>query len=199
VPSKGYARLARKLAAKHLDTSRWAYAKHGVPIGNGNNFGLVKAKTRGSVSGAGLDPAHVGIPNEFNVALPGTRILKALAPAAKTKAQSAAQSPPPPTPMPPGCVTGPGTTQPTGGSANLLGWLDSLDLAINTSVNADTANVTLADINSAMQDQLTLGLINVDTSGSRVELDCTGHSYCSPTPQEPSTGEAELAAGNSTV
>src|ERR1035437_6133836 len=76
VPAKGYAHLARKLATKNLDKSRWAYANRGVPIGNGKNFGLVISKTQGTNGGAGQDPAHIGVPNEFNIAFPGTKVLK---------------------------------------------------------------------------------------------------------------------------
>jgi hypothetical protein len=174
VPSKGYAHLAHNLAAKYLDKSRWGYAKHGVPIGNGDNLGLVISKTKGTDNGGGLDPAHVGIPNEFDIAVPGTKILSALAPAEKKKptAKTAVECPPPPKPTPPGCTTPPGgggggvsPTQPTGGSANLPGWLNSLDLPINLSVNDDAANVTPADVDSALQAHLTLGLTRILRQG----------------------------------
>lgn len=88
VASKGYAHVARRLASKNLDKTRWAYAKHGVPIGNGRNLGLVKSKSKGGGTGAGQDQAHVGIPNEFDIAVPGTLVLRALAPAAKAKGAS---------------------------------------------------------------------------------------------------------------
>jgi hypothetical protein len=193
VPAKGYAHLARKLPARLVDGSRWAYAAHGVPIGNGRNFGLTVSRTKGSATGAGLDPAHVGVPNEFNIAVPGTRVLKALAPAAqkRTTARKAAECPPPPQPMLAGCTTSPGTTEPQGGSANLPGWLVSLDLPINLSVNADAAGVALADIDSVLEAHLVLGLINVPASAGLVELNCNGLSFCSPG----GSGEAELASG----
>lgn len=71
VPSKGYAHLAHDLAAKYLDRSRRAYAKQGVPIGNGDNFGLVVSKTTGTDDGAGLDPAHVGPQAPSDLLSPG--------------------------------------------------------------------------------------------------------------------------------
>lgn len=69
VAAKGYAHLARNLARGDLDESRWAYAKHGIPIGNGLNLGLIVSKGTGGGSGAGQDEAHVGIPNEFDIAV----------------------------------------------------------------------------------------------------------------------------------
>ncbi len=92
VPFKGYAHLAHKLASADLDNSRWAYAAHGVPIGNGLNLGLVASKGKGGGSGAGQDEAHVGIPNEFDIAVPGTHVLKALAPATKAKVAAVADN-----------------------------------------------------------------------------------------------------------
>jgi len=122
---KGYGRTAR-LAAKSLDKTRWAYARHGVPLGNGLNLGLVVSKRVGHGGGAGADPAHIGIPNEFNIALPGTRVLKSLAPATKAakptklthgaRAVIAAVCPPPPAAAPPGCTPPPPPTGGTGGT-----------------------------------------------------------------------------------
>ena len=59
VAAKGYAHLSRKLASAALDNARWAYAVHGVPIGNGLNLGLVVSKGKGGGSGAGQDPSEL--------------------------------------------------------------------------------------------------------------------------------------------
>jgi hypothetical protein len=90
VASKGYAHLARKLAHADLDNARWAYATHGVPIGNGLNLGLVASRGKGGGSRAGQDEARVGIPNEFDIAVPGTHVLRALAPLSFAKLASVA-------------------------------------------------------------------------------------------------------------
>lgn len=195
VPSKGYGHLAHHLAAKHLDKSRWAYAKHGVPIGNGTNFGLVVSKTKGTANGPGLDPAHVGVPNEFDIAVPGTKVLSALAPATKRRinAKPAAECPPPPQRTPPGCTTTPPPTESTEGTANLPGWLTSLNLTINLSVNEDAAGVTLDEIDSALQAHLQLGLLNVPASATLVELSCYELFFCS----QGGGGEAELGGSPS--
>lgn len=191
VASKGYAHLAHKLAARYLDKSRWAYAKGGVPIGNGSNFGLVVSKAKGSVAGAGLDPAHVGVPNEFDIAVPGTKILKALAPTTRKSgtASAAAECPPAPQPAPPGCTTPAG---PNGGapqSGSLPTWMAQMvPLGIANTVNADAAGVTPAEIDSTLRENLNIKLFDFPTSASLVELDCNGLSYCS----EGGTGQAEL-------
>ena len=48
VSAKGYAHVARRVRAASLVRSRWAWARHGVPIGNGRNFGLVVSPTKGT-------------------------------------------------------------------------------------------------------------------------------------------------------
>jgi hypothetical protein len=88
VAAKGYAHLARRLARRVLDNARWAYARHGVPIGNGRNLGLTVSRGKGGGSGAGQDAARVGIPNEFDIAVPGTHVLRALAPSSVAKRAS---------------------------------------------------------------------------------------------------------------
>lgn len=188
VPSKGYAHLARKLAPKNVDKSRWAYAKHGVPIGNGRNLGLVTSKTKGSGAGGGKDPAHIGIPNEFNVAVPGTRVLKSLAPGVKTgktsvEAKTASVCPPPPQTLPPGCTpplgSGPATT--------VSPWASQMGLTMDQTLNVDAAGVTQAEIDSTLQAKLDLLLTQVP-SGSLVELNCNGLSFCS----QGGTGQAQM-------
>jgi hypothetical protein len=218
VPASGYAHVSHKLAASRLDTGRWAYAKRGVPIGNGHNFGLVTSATKGSAQGAGADPAHIGVPNEFNIALPGTRVLKALAPAKRTTARAKTKAPtdtkelrygpmaavadvcpPPPNAAPPGCTPpqpGPpspnGPTGPTGpglAQTQLSPWMAQMFLPMDQTVNADVAGVTRAELDANLQANLNLVLLNIPSAG-RVELNCNGLSFCA----KGGTGQARLEA-----
>lgn len=92
VASKGYAHLSTHLRAASVVASRWAWANHGVPIGNGKNFGLVKSPTKGSgPSGPGGDSDRSGIPNAFDIASNGNAIINALAPAGSIQHAAAAQ------------------------------------------------------------------------------------------------------------
>jgi hypothetical protein len=182
VAFKGYAHLARKLVAGNLDTARWAYAAHGVPIGNGRNLGLVASKGKGGGSGAGQDQAHVGIPNAFNIAVPGTRILKSLAPPAKVKTASAAFFPlsglPPSDPQLIAIAANQTAVSP---------WSSQMGLPIDQTLNVDAGGVTQAEIDSTLQAKLDLLLTHVP-SGSLVELNCNGLSFCS----QGGTGQAQM-------
>lgn len=176
VRSKGYARLARKLPKGRLVNGRWAHAKRGVPIGNGRNLGLVRAKREGSSSAPGADPAHIGVPNAFNVALPGTRVLKALAPSSTATARQAT----PPQPSGPGEAP---AAPPPGPSP----WMSYMVQSMDETVNADAAGVTQAGIDATLKANLKLILLQTP-SGTLVELDCNGLSYCSPS----GSGQAEM-------
>jgi hypothetical protein len=192
VAAKGYARTARKLAKARLDMTRWAYAQHGVPIGNGLNLGLVVSKGKRGGKGAGADEAYIGVPNEFNVAVPGTKVLKALAPVVqvakgnKLKAKTAAICPPSPLHLPAGC-TPPTGTLPTGGTGGtgaaalspVSPWASQLFLSIDQTLNLDAAGVTRAEVDATLQARLDLLLTSVPT-GDLVELNCNGLSFCSP-------------------
>jgi hypothetical protein len=57
---KGYAKLAHKSAKRWIKAKRWARARHGVPIGNGRNVGLVRS---GRAHGRAADPDRDGVPN----------------------------------------------------------------------------------------------------------------------------------------
>jgi hypothetical protein len=168
VAAKGYGHTAHKLAARSLDKTRWAYAKRGVPIGNGRNLGLVVSKGKGGGSGAGADTAHIGIPNEFNVAVPGTKVLKALAPPARPKASTKA--------MIAGATAA--TTAATALSP-VSPWASQLFLSIEETLNIDAGGITEAQIDATLQARLDLLLTNVP-EGDLVELNCNGLSYCSP-------------------
>jgi hypothetical protein len=199
IPSKGYARLAHALAAKKVDKTRWAHAKHGVPIGNGLNLGLVVFKGQGGGAGAGGDLARIGVPNEFNVAVPGTKILKSLAPAVRAtpplkkaaQAEIAVVCPPPPAPVPSGCTPPTGSTGGTGGTGDTGGtdlapatpapalspWMSQMFLSMSDTVNVDAAGVTQAELDTTLQTWGDLAL-SVPV-GNLVELNCNGLSFCS--------------------
>ncbi|MHB8491714.1 MAG: hypothetical protein ACYDA6_05810 [Solirubrobacteraceae bacterium] len=216
VASQGYAHLARKLARRHLDRARWAYAKHGVPVGNGRNLGLVSSGGRGGGAGAGQDEAHVGIPNELDVALPGTHVLRALAPAAKAKrarasaasrqALSAAVAPSeggeahPGEPCPPGSPPEACKPPPPGGSAPpgspsggpqpsaISPWMSQLFLSMNETINIDAAGATVSEIDSTLKARLNLKLLGVPSAAGLLELNCNGLSFCA----QGGTGQAVL-------
>jgi hypothetical protein len=175
VAKKGYGHTTKAAPKAHIVTSRWAYAKNGVPIGNGLNLGLVRSKGTGGGTGPGDDEAHVGIPNELDIAVPGTLTLKSLAPVRASgvkralSARFASQAPigPPPASADP--------------------WMSQLFLPMNETVNDDASGITKADIDQALKSNLDLKLLQIP-SGSLVELDCNGLSYCSPG----GTGQAQL-------
>ena len=208
IPARGYSHVAHPLARRYLDSARWAYAAHGVPIGNGLNLGLVTSKGRGGGGGPGQDASRVGVPNEFDVAVPGTHILKSLAPASLARAASAVASasdanplahtgaveapppgagptPPPGAPPPPaGGGEGKGPASPSSSSP----WMSQMFLAMNETLNDDAAGVTVAQIDATLQSKLNLKLLNVPTGASTVELNCNGLTYCS----QGGTGQAAL-------
>jgi hypothetical protein len=196
LPARGYGKLARPLARRYLDASRWADAKAGVPIGNGLNLGLVASSGRRGGGGPGQDQAHVGIPNEFDVAVPGTHILKSLAPAAAAHgaraasalaraAQGGAPLPPnqPPPNQPPGPPpAGPGGPPPSGppaGPSSTSPWMSQMFLAMNETINDDAAGTSVAEIDATLQTKLNLKLLNVPASASLAELNCNGLTFCS--------------------
>ncbi len=69
---RGYARVARRIAKRRVDTSRWARARKGVPIGAGN-FGRVRSKPP-RVSPPGDRDAD-GVPDRLDVDINGNLIL----------------------------------------------------------------------------------------------------------------------------
>lgn len=214
VPRKGYAHLAHRLVRRHLDSSRWAYAVHRVPIGNGRNLGLVTSKSRSGGSGPGQDEAHVGIPNELDIAVPGTHVLKALAPATTAKSASShaaariasveGEGPPPGGSNPPAGGPPPGGPPPAGegpppGGSTEAGlgvaapsakspWMSQMFLAMNETVNDDAAGVSVAEIDSTLQKSLNLKLLGIPSTVELLELDCNGLTFCS----QGGSGEAQL-------
>ena len=174
VAKRGYGHTAKAVPNADIVTSRWAYAKDGIPIGNGLNLGLVRSRGTGGGTGAGGDEAHVGIPNEFDIAVPGTLTLKSLRPAhaGRTKPSLSGRIRPedasPPTP-------------------SLDPSMAQLFLPMNETVNDDASGISQADIDQALKSNLDLKLLQIP-SGSLVELDCNGLTYCSPG----GTGQAQL-------
>jgi hypothetical protein len=69
---RGYASVARRVAKKWVDTSRWARARKGVPIGAGK-FGLVRSKPPRVSPPGDLDAD--GVPDVFDVDINGNLIL----------------------------------------------------------------------------------------------------------------------------
>ncbi len=173
VAAKGYAHPARRVARKRLDPARWAYARHGVPIANGKNLGLVdfKGKKNGG-AGPGQDEAHLGIPNELDIAVPGRHIIKELAPAPRHARASAAFG---------GLARASAVhISPAIGewTSTLIGGIGG---SLDETVNADAAGVTEGEIDTAMENNLSISTVlnKMSPSPSLVELDCNGLSYCS--------------------
>jgi hypothetical protein len=212
LPAKGYGRLAHRLARRRLDPSRWAYTRHGAPIGNGRNLGLVTSKSRSGGSGPGQDEAHVGIPNELDIAVPGTHLLKALAPSIHATSASLAistrgrardlvariastEGPAPSEAPAPGEAPPPGEGPPPGGGgsgapapSSRSPWMSQMFLPMNETVNDDAAGVSGAEIDSTLQRSLNVKLLNVPDKVQLLELNCNGLVFCS----QGGTGEAEL-------
>ncbi|HUB04925.1 MAG TPA: hypothetical protein VMA76_07640 [Solirubrobacteraceae bacterium] len=168
VAGKGYARVAKRVRAGSLVSSRWAWAKHGVPIGNGRNLGLVKSPTKGTgPSGPGGDSDRSGIPNAFDIASNGNAVIDALAPS-QARAFGAH-------------IADAGN----GGNGASSTWMSQMFLPIEQTVNDDAAGVSQAEIDSTLQANLNLKLLNLPAA-DELELDCNGLSFCSPG----GTGEA---------
>ncbi len=199
----GYARPARPVPTAALLRTDWAWARRGVPIGNGRNLGLVISPTRGTgPSGPGGDSDRSGIPNVFDIASGGNGIINSLAPPAPALrhgilatgrvATTGAGSPPatgstpqglPPAGSPPATGSTPQGPAPAGstpsGPPNVSPWMSQLFLPIDQTVNDDAAGVTQAEIDAAVQSHLNIKLIGGVPAGATVELDCNGLSFCS--------------------
>ena len=162
VATRGYAHVVHRLAAASLVRSRWAWASHGVPIGNGRNFGLVMSPTKGTgPSGPGGDSDRSGIPNVFDIASNGNGVIDALAPRRAGLGARMADAGPP--------IGGPGA-----GSS----WMSQLFLPIDQTINADAAGVSQAEIDATLQKNLNLKLLGLPAA-DKLELDCNGLSFCS--------------------
>lgn len=177
--SKGYARVAKKVRTKWLDTKRTALVKKQVPLGNGRNFGFVKTPRHNGTSGAGGDTDFDGVPNVLDSASNGSRVLNALstdssaAPAARSLLASISgvfeldPGPPPP----------PGA-EPGGPAPADLGWMSQIFLDIPHTLNANATGVTREQIDEALVANLNIKLPG-PPAGDVVKLDCHGLSYCS--------------------
>ncbi|MGO9977141.1 MAG: hypothetical protein ACLP01_30930 [Solirubrobacteraceae bacterium] len=187
IASKGYAKPAKPPRNSSLVRSRWAWAKQGVPIGNGRNFGLVKSPTKGTgPSGPGGDSDRSGIPNAFDIASGGNGVLNALAPRAQTNAAVQAliadtgdqesSSPGGGSFSGPGSPGSPGSSGSPGGGSN---WMSQLFLPMDETVNEDASGVSQTQIDSTLQSNLNVKLLNIP-SADLIELNCNGLSFCSP-------------------
>ncbi|MHB1834779.1 MAG: hypothetical protein ACYCXW_07420 [Solirubrobacteraceae bacterium] len=185
----GYARPTTAVPPAALVRADWAWARHGVPIGNGRNLGLVVSPTKGTgPAGLGGDSDRSGVPNAFDIASGGNGVINELAPATVghglrrgiTVSSSTAV---PPIPAPPN-GTPPSGPAPTGGSgpgtpSTTSPWMSQLFLPIEQTVNQDAAGVTQAEIDAAVKANLNVKLLQIP-SGDSVDLDCNGLSFCSP-------------------
>lgn len=171
----GYAvaRLSERLWKTWVDTTRWARATKGVPIGAGN-LGRVLSRPPRVSSPGDLDAD--GIPDALDVDVNGNLILNDadttrnltlddVAPTAATRARTA-------------------QAQPGGLSAATFLWTLQGNAAkppATQPLNANAAGITDADINAAVASDLQLGLaadtpLHPYASG---ELDCGGLTWCS--------------------
>ena len=88
---RGYARVARRVAKRWVDTSRWARARKGVPIGAGN-FGRVRSKPPRHPPPGDLDAD--GVPDRLDVDTNGNLILNDVDRSTLSRARTAqAESP----------------------------------------------------------------------------------------------------------
>jgi hypothetical protein len=192
LPGAGYARVVKSPAAKDIDARRRAYTRHKAPLGNGRNFGFVASRGRGA-SGAGLDRDQDGVPDAFDVATSGRKILNALVPTSgfsharrfgvrsSTDGVGGATGTPPvpgtgadPSKAPaPGIGTAPGNPGPPG-----FNWMSQIFLPLEQTLNADATGVTTAQIDAMLEQQLDVKALDIPTA-DLVELDCGGLSYCS--------------------
>ncbi len=163
VAARGYAHVVRRVPGASVVRARWAWASHGVPIGNGRNYGLVVSPTKGTgPAGPGGDSDRSGVPNVFDIASGGNGVIDALAPThARFGARLADAGPP---------ISGPGEASP---------WMSQLFLPIDQTVNDDGAGVSQAEIDSTLQTNLNLKLLGLPPA-DQLELDCNGLSFCSP-------------------
>jgi hypothetical protein len=183
----GYARVVRRMPSKDIDEHRSAYTRAGAPLGNGRNFGFVDSPGH-AAAGPGLDRDQDGVPDAFDVANSGHKILNALVPATGfTHAARFASrggggggetgTPPAPgtgTPPAPGTGAGPGNVGTPG-----FNWMSQIFLPLEQTLNADAAGVTTAQIDAMLEQELNVKALGIPKA-DLVELDCSGLSYCSP-------------------
>lgn len=154
----GYARVARPLAARWLDRTRFAQAHKGVPIGNGRNYGFVRSKRLGGGRGLGQDYDHSGVPNAFDVAENGNLIFNNFLSAGKPK-------------------KGPRALFPEQASGAAVPYVNAqIGTFIEETVNADAASIATAEIDSTMQNFA--GLYMGVVPGAATYLDCSGALWC---------------------
>jgi hypothetical protein len=178
--SNGYAVVARRLASRFIDKSRWAHAVHGVPVANGRNYGLVRIAGKHTGSSApGGDLAHSGVPNDINIDPQANRQIAALAPASKhVKAKPARDG------GGPGCEPG--------AICENFDVEAGLSEDVTGTANVDAAGSTIANIDAGLSRSL---LLHIDSPSaydegntaaafppgtSLAELNCAGLSWCSP-------------------
>jgi hypothetical protein len=175
LPSKGYARVAKKVRSKWLDAKRTALVRKQVPLGNGRNFGFVKSSRHNGPSGAGGDTDYDGVPNVLDSATTGYRVLNALS-TGKSSSASSARSLFTPLADVFG-LSAESTVVFNNPSTPTPRWMSQIFLNIQHTLNADAAGVTREQIDEMLVANLNLKLLDVPT-GDTVKLDCNGLSYC---------------------
>ncbi|MGC2374360.1 MAG: hypothetical protein WA484_10845, partial [Solirubrobacteraceae bacterium] len=162
----GYAlaRLDQRAWKTRVDTTRWARAKNGVPIGAGN-FGRVLSKPPRVSPPGDLDAD--GIPDALDIDVNGNLILNGVDRSTVSRARAS---------QAPQRLSYPRTSLVlTGGSSLQAG----VFTPIGQPVNVNAPGLSEADINAAL---VNYGLLGVGAgNGPYVsgELDCGGLSYCS--------------------
>ncbi|MFI4977985.1 MAG: hypothetical protein ACHQC8_04820 [Solirubrobacterales bacterium] len=164
----GYAlaRLSKRVWKARVDTTRWARAKNGVPIGAGNFGRVLSPPPRVSPPG---DLDADGIPDVLDIDMNGNLILndvdRSTSTASRARASQAQQR-----------LFYPRTSLLlTGGSSLKAG----VFTPIGQPVNVNAPGLSEADINAAL---VSYGLLSVGAANGPYasgELDCGGLSYCS--------------------
>ncbi len=164
----GYAlaRLSKRVWKARVDTTRWARAKNGVPIGAGNFGRVLSPPPRVSPPG---DLDADGIPDVLDIDMNGNLILndvdRSTSTASRARASQAQQR-----------LFYPRTSLLlTGGSSLKAG----VFTPIGQPVNVNAPGLSEADINAALvsYELLSVGAANGPYASG--ELDCGGLSYCS--------------------
>lgn len=161
---EGYARTAHTLRRRWRDDSHLARLRRGVPLGNGRNDGFVRSRAIKASAAARRrrgDRDSDGTPDTFDVAASGRLVLNNFERRSKARTSQEGEQPQPGAPL----YLGAGLLQ----------------IAIDQTVNANAAALTVNDIDTTLA---TFGRIALDVpwqfTGKSPELDCDGLSYCMP-------------------
>lgn len=149
----GYARVAKRLPKRFVDTRRLARAKKGVPIG-ARVFGRVVSRPSRAGAAAGLDRDVDGVPNTLDIDDDGDRILDNFDRQATGRALSLSQT----------------------GEQPSLFFFHSLVLPLSETVNVHAGGVTAERIDTVLSTRGMLSVFKLPAEAR--ELDCRGLVYC---------------------